>query len=365
MLPHQTTPIPLESLDLAGVRYANIFCSSPFFLRHALVLLANLEKRKVPVTLWSAKGGAVEPALAALGIQGTAIKHWPALTVLPRVSRPWTLLRTSRFFNRFTNELVRSQDSMSFYEEDYPEPSLHAIISRFAKHHRVYKFAYPGHDLIPSVKIPPHVLLRETLRAWAFGYPIQFFKRPGSPHSQYLPFFASSRLGVESVAVELDQDAYSPYLQLIQCSGHKPSLLLLESPYEEETCADYTANISILLEKLRNLGWEILVKGHPRLGSSMTINRLALPELDRRFPLEFYDLSTVKAIVGWCSSAMLTSAEIGIPTYSLEHLVPRKDATLMQSSIAFLANAQIGSLDERSIFFPKHFSELPLPAFKK
>ena len=334
---HVQTTGPLESVDLRAVRQANVFCSSPFFLRHALVIISWLKSNGVSVTVWSHENGAVGPALEALALQEVRLRSWPQLPVSPRVSRPWTLIKTKLFFDRFYKSAFQNaEESLSFYEEDYPEPCLHALIARCSRNHRVYKYGYSGHDTVPASHVPAPIRLRESLIACAYGFSIAFFSRQGMPDSQNLPFLDSSRWRVQKVECELSEEAISPFRVPIAADPSRPVLLLLESQDEEESCRNYRCDINRLLDLLEAEGWQIFSKGHPRLGSSGAIVERGTPLLDNRIPLELFDLSGVEAVVGLCSSGMFSTSLAGIPTYCVENLFRRHDPARRASSIAFL-----------------------------
>ena len=357
----------LESLDLRAVRQANIFCSSPFFLRHALVIISWLKSRGIPVTVWSEKDGPVGPALEALALPEVRLRSWPQLPVSPRVSRPWSLVKTKLSFDRFCKaSFQNAKGSLSFYEGDYPEPCLHALIVRCCRQHRVYKYGHGGHDTLPASHVPPPIRFRESLIAFSYGFPVTFFSRQEMPDSQFLPFFDSIRLGVQAIHIEVSDSVIGPMKSPIATIGDRPLLVFLDSAYEEETCVDYADRLGVVLNTLDSLGWQIVAKGHPRLGSSKAMLRRLVPLLDVRLPLELFDLSNVRAVVGLCSSAMLSSASMGIPTYSLEQIIPRSDPQLSKSSIDFLKKAPGWSQSLIHINFPQTHGDLPNPrAFAK
>ncbi len=327
----------LESVDLSGVGRANVFCSSPFFLRHALAIISRLKDHDVAVTAWSEKGGAVGPALEALALPGVRLCDWPQLPFVPRVSRPWTLLQTRRFLDRFfKSHFQEDAGTVSFYEGDYPEPCMHAMVARCSRRHRVYRFAYAGHDILPVPRVPAAIRFRESLLAHAHGYPIAFFGRPGLPDSRHLPFLKSSGLGIERVDVDLSEMDFSPVRVPVVTDRSRPLVLLLESREEEDTCHDYARDMNLFLDKLESQGWKVIAKGHPRLGSSRAVADRGVALLDCRIPLELFDLSGIEAVAGLCSSGMFSTAHAGIPTFCMENLFHRRDPERRASSIAFL-----------------------------
>lgn len=327
----------LDSVDLCGVQQANIFCSSPFFLRHALMILSWLKSHKIPVRLWSKVGGPVEFVLRTLALPGTELRTWPSPPFSVKLSRPWSLLRLRRYYDKFhATHLSTHKSTISFYEGDYPEPCLHALVSRLSRQQRVYRYAYFGHDTLPASNIPSLVCLRESLLARAYGYPITFFSRQGQPDSKYLPFFKSSRRQIQKVAVELSEEKIAPYRIPLALNLKRPVLLLLESKYEEESYRDYALAINRLLNLLEAEGWQVFTKGHPRLGNSETVINRRVASLESRIPLELLDLSQVEAVVGFCSSGMFSTSAAGIPTYCVEKLFQRHDPECRAAAIAYL-----------------------------
>jgi hypothetical protein len=353
------SPTALDKIDLAGCQGVNIFCSSPYYVRHALTIAARF-RPLAPVICWYKSGGPVEHFLQNLNSRGLVETGcWMDTPVRYKSSRPWTLYRVRK---ELAAQLALGKFSFSghcvFYEGDYPEPSLHSIIAFLSRRNRVFRFADEGHDIHPASQISFKGRIRLLSDRLAFGFRSTAHERYGQMDS-YLNFFDSPSYGALHTSLVPDDNNLKPFLYPIKAPHQRPVLVLLESKDEEVTCHDYLRTLSRLVGELEERGWSIVAKGHPRLGNSHAIDDLGVPKLDQHIPLEMFDLTRVQAVLGLCSAGMLSSALAGIPTYSVEALFSRIDSTKAAWSVNFLSTHPAWVEEAPRLSFISDWKELP------
>ena len=292
----------------------------------------------MPVTFLHHEEGPLQHSLSVLNLTPFAVKSWPRVNETLRLSRPWHILQARRAVSAFFKKnLGDVSKHLVFYEGDYQEPFLHAVLAKLALKNQLYRFAYSGHDIVdfPSCSFRQRLQIHMARIAWG----CRFFPKiqPGAANSHCLHFFDSASHRVQALDVPLNSKLLSDYMVPLDDKITSPCLLLLESSEEEAACLDYSTDMNRLLDRLESCGWHIVAKGHPRLGSSQTILKRGIPLLDHQLPLELFDLSRVDAVMGLCSSGMFSSSEAGIPTYSVEKLVRRVDPARQDWAINFLS----------------------------
>jgi hypothetical protein len=353
------TVAPINEMDFAGCRAVDIFCSSPFYVRHALTIAGRF-RAQAPVTFWYKSGGPLEKLLRNLQDRGLLRTDvWPDTPARYRLSRPWSLPRVrKRLAAPLAGDTFSFNGHCVFYEGDYPEPSLHSIIAFLSRRNQAYRFADEGHDMYPASIVNLRGRLRLLTDRLAYGFRSTPHQRFGQIDT-YLNFFDSASYGVRPVSLIPDQQSLTPFLYPINAPDNRPLLVLLESKDEETTCHDYRSTLGRLIADLKQRGWSIVAKGHPRLGNSQAIADLGVPTLEQQVPLEMHDLSRVDAVFGLCSSGMIGPALARIPTYSVEPLFSRIDSAKTSWSINFLKTHPAWEGGEPKLSFVSDWEQLP------
>jgi hypothetical protein len=353
------TATAFDKVDFAGCRAVDIFCSSPFYVRHALTIASRF-RTKTPVTFWYKSGGPLEQFFLNLKEQKLLTTGvWPDMLARYRLSRPWSLRAVRKWLAApLAGDTFAFSGHCVFYEGDYTEPSLHSIIAFLSRRNSLYRFADEGHDIHPASFVSLRGRLRLLADRLAFGFRSTPHQRYGQTNS-YLNFFASASYGVRPVSLIPDERSLASFLYPINAPDDRPLLVLLESKDEEAACHDYRSTLGRLIAGLRERGWSIVAKGHPRLGNSQAIADLGVLTLDQEVPLEMYDLSRVGAVLGLCSSGMISSALAGIPTFSVEPLFTRIDSAKTSWSINFLRTHPAWAGGDPTLSFVSQWEQLP------
>jgi hypothetical protein len=162
-------------------------------------------------------------------------------------------------------------------------------------------------------------------------YEILFFIITGI---KYKFWNMSGRWGVLRFPIEnVDFQEKYPVLDTITCEKYaykiminksEEAVIVFSQPNRERqllTDEEYdNLHIQIVL-KLKEIGYKVYAKGHPRIGLCECIKNLVDEEIPQIVPSELLDLSMFKFCIGFATIAMASSAKLGIPTYSFLPLV--------------------------------------------
>jgi hypothetical protein len=118
------------------------------------------------------------------------------------------------------------------------------------------------------------------------------------------------------------------YAYRIDTGKYKNAVILFSQPNREKKLLSNDdhdkLHIQIIL-KLKELGYTIFTKGHPRTGICQCLKNIVDVEIPQTIPGELVDLSTFKFCIGFVSIALASSAKSGIPTYSFIPLVKNRN----------------------------------------
>jgi hypothetical protein len=137
------------------------------------------------------------------------------------------------------------------------------------------------------------------------------------------------RFPIESVNFEikypiLDNAICKKYAYRIYPNAKDQTVLFFSQPNREKNVIDDNEHDSLniqIISKLKDSGYKIYAKGHPRIGICNSISRLIDEEIPQFIPSELIDITMFKFCIGFVTIAMSSSAKLGIPTYSFIPLV--------------------------------------------
>ncbi|MBC7915284.1 MAG: hypothetical protein H7Y07_14295 [Pyrinomonadaceae bacterium] len=139
-----------------------------------------------------------------------------------------------------------------------------------------------------------------------------------------LPEFQYEKYGIKKQKPELDPGIFFRYgYDLKQIRNNKPAVLIFVSPgniniYDSNSHDQIQRSI---IQSLKQAGWIIVVKGHPRLGIPNNILDLVDIEIPSYVPAEFILIKDVSMCLGIITAAIVHFAKNTIvPTYSLINL---------------------------------------------
>ena len=112
--------------------------------------------------------------------------------------------------------------------------------------------------------------------------------------------FVTEKLSPEDVSVE------ARYMLKPQFSNIKSILFLDSNDYLDEMLPDADQYFDDFYKLFTSLGYNVVVKGHPRLGLSEYINNYDCDILEASIPSEFIDISNFEYIFSVCSASIVS-----------------------------------------------------------
>jgi len=118
-------------------------------------------------------------------------------------------------------------------------------------------------------------------------------------------------------------------------SGNEQFILLLDAECNYDGLINSDNSVIHTLFGLLTK-FNVLVKGHPRLGLSSFSLNAKFSQIDSYIPVEFIDFSICCCVVGSWSIALANTATMGVKSISLLKLLPYADENLRQARINYL-----------------------------
>jgi len=157
-----------------------------------------------------------------------------------------------------------------------------------------------------------------------------------------LPEFPINRYRINRERVILNSDVFVKYSHSVKIPfEHKSNVLFFISECEN-TIFDsnfYNEKLKSIVTDLKTIGFNVVVKGHPRIGMPDSIKVLSDYELPSYVPAEFINIESFKFCLGLDTNAICYfAASKKIPTYSLIRMFPSIDINMIEILINFLKN---------------------------
>ena len=231
--------------------------------------------------------------------------------------------------------------------EDWLTSSFIAALAKDKSNSIVYADHY---DLSAAVFKKSHFNLKALTLKVVLGYMTDIRFR--TQILEKLPEFPIDRYKIRTIAAALNPSVFSRYSYQIPDEAKRPVVLLLVSPsmevlYEEK---DYDHMQYKIIDFLKNAGWTIVVKGHPRLGVPENIKPLIDILIPEHIPAEFIGGKNIDLCLGIVSNAAVNFLKnTGVPTFSLLHLFEFKKVEMYEQYMSYLSQSsdnQIGYFDD-------------------
>jgi hypothetical protein len=207
------------------------------------------------------------------------------------------------------------------------------VITAFHMHYLYQnrkKIIYLNHydneqNIIPINKITDKQIIYEKIYFLVTGIKYKFWDMSGR--------WNVIRFPIEDVAfrekqVVLDSHICKKYAYKINTSKYKKAVMLFSQPNREKSLLsdDEHDKLHILVVlKLKELGYTVFTKGHPRMGICQCLKNIVDEEIPQVIPSELIDLYMFKFCIGFVSFALSSSAKLGIPAYSFISLIKSRN----------------------------------------
>jgi len=216
------------------------------------------------------------------------------------------------------------------------DPQVHALLWWLRKYNRVvYMHNRVDESVIPvpyktlglRVKL---FLLRTLLGGVHFvGYQADGIHSQGLPKDLFEQWYPSDLSGILA--------KYSR--KVVSVRGGRCAIFFsnpFRDPYTTED--SYVACHVAVAKRLKELGYRIVGKGHPRLGALGALDGYTDEKLPDFLPAEFIDLEGVSICIGLTTTSICATAIKGVPSYSFLPLLKIVDAEFEKYWYSYVDN---------------------------
>lgn len=157
-----------------------------------------------------------------------------------------------------------------------------------------------------------------------------------------IPEFPMGECHIEKVTAILNPSVFSSYGYQIPAVPERPVVLLFVSPYIEALYnQEHYDHVQYeIVSFLKNNGWTIAVKGHPRLGVPENIKPIIDILIPEHIPAEFMGGKNMDLCLGIITNALAHFLKnTGVPTFSLLHLFEFKKVEMYEQYTTYLSQS--------------------------
>lgn len=222
-----------------------------------------------------------------------------------------------------------------------------AFIHRFAKNHTI-EIKYVNHydnssTLFPKVKeiilkIKIHLLMLKIITNVSFKAEIK----------EKFPEFPTEDYNLKELSIKNNLDIYVKYhFKIDFINIRKPNMLFFISPCEPTILdpINYNEKLIKIIQLFNSIGFNTVVKGHPRLGIPKSISEVIDQCIPSYVPGEFLDFKMFDLCLGLDTTALCHYAKnTKLPTYSIIKLFPYSNKVLFDVAINYLNQQSEGKI---------------------
>lgn len=145
-----------------------------------------------------------------------------------------------------------------------------------------------------------------------------------------IPEFNYAKYNIKKRIAEIDKVVFENYsYEIDKIQNSRPTVLFFVMPCEPVIyeCKSHDDMHVSIIKSFKKYGWNVIVKGHPRLGVPNNIMNMVDLEIPAYIPAEFLRLKDIKMCLGIITSALAYFAKnTDIKTYSLSNLFQFKNS---------------------------------------
>jgi hypothetical protein len=313
----------VENMNTSPSRPMVILCQAPFYLQHTLSLYREACQAGKKVKIFVGAVPAMERFLNRLKLEAE-ITFLPSYEGTVKLGRPWSFLSLRRHFRRVADEHFRHFTGSDFYFSGcFNHFTTMAVIAAMqGRGNLLTDFGYEPHDLAKAARTTWRQRLRHRLVEWTSGVPLKHCDLGGSDSLKGLLLLDRKRCGVATRCIPEDPNILREFAFKPDSPWPTRTLLLLDhTETEGEGYTSYQAEVTTILSAVREAGFHLVLKPHPRLGASRFLGPFVHDTVPDEIPAQFIDHSSYLAVIGTHSGAMIDFALAGKPVVSFEKLL--------------------------------------------
>ena len=267
-----------------------------------------------------------------------------------------SILSARNRINQIWNDYFSNYNSgLVFFFSRFEDHITSSIIHRFSKSPTInieYISHYDDSDYFPKIKFKS-LKIRILLLIYRFITNVKFEAKMIGRY----PEFPVNNYTIKKTKLSFNLDLVSKYEYKIKLPNNQnPYVLIFISPCECTIFDSYKYDDELLklILRIKQLGFTIVVKGHPRMELPSCIKPNINFEIPSYIPAEFLQTCDFRMCIGLNTNAICHFAKNKIlPTYSVMRMFKPSDKSLFEVNIKFLEKQSNGE-----ILFINNYMEL-------
>jgi len=338
-----------------------INCPAPYYIQHSVCHYEEAKQSGRRVGIVVTDTLPVYSFLESLKLDLDFLEFIPSdPTGAVTLGRPAAALSSHRFYRgieKLVAKKMREAELWYFGAHNYgPVSALVAAARRIGI--SVTNVGWPANDTRYDSPKGLRMSLRKTLLEWVTSCPLRYASLGDSLSYQNLLFIDEQKLSVRVAPGLVEPRIPDRYLFTPANSDVSLKNILLLDGRDEESYKNYEARMVEILSPVKDRGWKVFLKPHPRLGSSQFFECIVDGMIPAFVPAQFISRNAFSAVISNISAAMGTFANEGIPTISLEYLHERREPLDREYFVSMLTNPVYFPDPRKQIMFPSSLDGL-------
>lgn len=234
------------------------------------------------------------------------------------------------------NNFKKIENNTIYFFSIYEDWLTATFIKYLSKNNKIFYLDY--YDFSANIFDRKKLTFRLQLQKISYwlitGISFQFQIREKIPEFNFLKYKIIKQY------IDLDTTIFDKYqYRIIENESSKKNIILFISPCEDAIFDHRTYNNIQLkvISTIKKYGWNIYIKGHPRIGTPENITKFADVEIPSYIPAEFINLNGFKLVFGIITSSLAHFAlNTEINTYTLINIFDFVDKKYKKIYIEYL-----------------------------
>jgi hypothetical protein len=225
---------------------------------------------------------------------------------------------------------------------------------------KVVNVGWPANDTRFHRDPNLRMFVRRQMLQWVTRSKLRYASLGESENYRNLLLIDESKMGIKLHSGNPEPAIPQKFFYCVSDFIKSGKTILLLDGRDEDNYHDYEVRMREIVGHFRTLGWRVVLKPHPRVGSSAFFEEIVDDIVPAFVPAQFLKRTSFHVVISNISAAMGTFANEGIPTISLEFLHARKVLKERDYFVSMLRNPEYFPDPQRQIQFPKSVADLLL-----
>jgi hypothetical protein len=244
-----------------------IFCNAPFYVQQTLGLYERY-RGKADISIFILQVEGLYKFLDSLDLELERLEFLPSLPHRFRLASPVKNLLNMAVLSRIKKRFFKgTQNANIFFPGEFLDPVMHACVAHLLKKNRLTDFGYPSIGLtrFRFYTWKQRLFLKQF--EWMTGAKTYLGSLCDSNEYRQVQFFDDEAYDIPVEQESVDFAIIRQYSWQIDAQSDRRRLLFMENNLGHMYW-HYEASMRQLLDVLKDAGFQVYIKPHPRIGCS-------------------------------------------------------------------------------------------------